>query len=180
MDEQKKSVSGVPVASPSPEDEREPRSTWAWIIATFFGAGYLRPGPGTWTSAITVLLWWAGARAVPAIEQWFVAALVGAIVVTIGIPACGVVERESGLRDPHFATIDEVAGQLFALIDVPLRWQYLLVSFILFRAFDILKPPPLSRIERLEGGAGIMLDDVAAGLYAVILLHVLIHFGVLR
>lgn len=160
--------------------EREPRTKWAWALATFFGAGFLRPGPGTWTSAITVLLWWAGARAVPQIEQWFVAATVVAFLVMIGIPACGVVERESGRRDPGFATIDEVAGQMCALIDVPLRWHYLLASFILFRAFDIVKPPPIRHVERLEGGAGIVLDDVVAGLFAVIVVHVLIHYGVLR
>lgn len=164
---------GQPVA-------RAERTRWAWTLATFFGAGYLRPGPGTWTSAITVLLWWAAARMVAPLEQWFVAALVGALVVVAGIPACGVVERESGKSDPAFATIDEVAGQMFALVNVPLRWQTLLASFILFRAYDILKPPPIRRIERLEGGAGIVLDDVAAGLYAVITIHVLMYFGVLR
>ncbi len=166
-----------PAAKPA---ESEERTRWAWLLATFFGAGYLKPGPGTWTSAITVLLWWAGARLAPPAEQWFVAALVGALAVIVGIPACGVVERESGRRDPGFATIDEVAGQMFALVNVPLRWQTLLASFILFRAYDILKPPPIRRIERLEGGAGIVLDDVAAGLYAVITIHVLIYFGVLR
>lgn len=75
--------------------------------------------------------------------------------------------------------IDEVAGQLITFVAVPLSWKSLLAGFILFRGFDILKPPPVRQLERLPGGAGIVLDDVAAGLYALALMHVLLHFGVL-
>ena len=75
-------------------------------------------------------------------------ALVGAILV-IGIPAASrVVARESEQEDPSFVVIDEVAGQLIALIGVPLRWQSVILGFILFRVFDIWKPPPLRRLER--------------------------------
>ena len=66
--------------------------------------------------------------------------------------------------------IDEVAGQMIPLIVAPLRWKYLLASLILFRCFDILKPPPLRALERLPDGVGIMLDDVGAGLYALLVL----------
>ena len=76
--------------------------------------------------------------------------------------------------------IDEVAGQLIALITLPLSWKSLLAGFILFRAFDIVKPPPLRHLERIPAGAGIMLDDVGAGLYALVVARLLIHLGWLR
>jgi phosphatidylglycerophosphatase A len=75
--------------------------------------------------------------------------------------------------------IDEVAGQLVTFIAVPLSWKSLLAGFILFRGFDILKPPPLRQLEQLPGGVGIVVDDVAAGLYALAIMHVLLHFGIL-
>jgi len=166
-------------AGPPEESDRPQRTTWAWLLATFFGAGFLRPGSGTWTSALTVLLWTLAAGRLPEDARWFAAAAAGALLMAIGIPAAGVVERESGKSDPGFVTIDEAAGQMFALIAVPLRWKYLLASFILFRAFDILKPFPVRRLERLHGGAGIVLDDVGAGLYALVLVQLLLYFHVL-
>jgi len=173
---------GAPGTEPAgtPEEfDRPQRSTWAWLLATFFGAGFLRPGSGTWTSALTVLLWTLAAGRLPEDARWFAAAAAGALLMAIGIPVAGVVERESGKSDPGFVTIDEAAGQMFALIAVPLRWKYLLASFILFRAFDILKPFPVRRLERLYGGAGIVLDDVGAGLYALVLVQLLVYFHVL-
>jgi phosphatidylglycerophosphatase A len=153
-----------------------PPSRFSWLIATFFGAGYLRPGPGTWAAAITVLAWWAAARGLR--PEWhLVAAIVSAAAVTLlGIPVSTVVARESGRKDPGFVVIDEVAGQMISLIGVPLDWKYLLAGFILFRSFDIVKPFPLRRLEALPGGTGIMMDDVGAGLYALVLLELWIHF----
>ena len=87
-----------------------------------------------------------------------------ALITLIGIPAATRVARASALKDPQFVVIDEVAGQLIALIGVPLSWKSLLAGFILFRAFDIIKPPPVRQLEALPEGAGIMLDDVAAGI----------------
>jgi phosphatidylglycerophosphatase A len=104
-----------------------------------------------------------------------------ALVVTlIGIPAATQVARGSGIKDPQFVVIDEVAGQLVALIAVPLTWKSFLAGFILFRAFDIVKPPPVRQLEVLPEGTGIVLDDVAAGLYALGCMHLLLHFNVLR
>jgi len=75
--------------------------------------------------------------------------------------------------------IDEVAGQLIAVIAVPLTWKSLLLGFILFRGYDILKPPPVRQLERLPQGTGIVLDDVGAGLYALAVMQVVLHFGLL-
>jgi phosphatidylglycerophosphatase A len=111
--------------------------------------------------------------------QWLVTTILVWMVMIIGIPASSIVEQESGRKDPGHIVIDEVAGQLIALIAVPLRWKYLVLSFILFRVFDIVKPPPVRRFEKFEGGAGIVLDDVGAGVYALVLLQLLIHFRIL-
>jgi phosphatidylglycerophosphatase A len=148
------------------------RTTWAWVIATFFGIGRLGPGPGTWASVATVLLWWIGVRAVPS-SRPLVAIAVAVVVTAIGIPASTRVERESGVHDPGFVVIDEVAGQMVPLVIAPLVWKYLLLSLILFRCFDILKPPPLRALERLPEGFGIMLDDIGAGIYALVVLAVI-------
>lgn len=98
----------------------------------------------------------------------------------IGIPAATRVSRGSRIKDPQFVVIDEVAGQMIALIAVPLAWKTFLAAFILFRAFDIVKPPPIRQLEALPEGTGIMLDDVAAGLFALVAMHLLLHFGVLK
>ena len=133
------------------------------------------PGPGTYASAITVLCWWAAGRYIA--PGWLIpVAIVASVAVTLaGIPPSTVVARESGREDPGFVVIDEVAGQMIALIGTPLTWKYLLASFILFRGFDIVKPFPLRRLESLPEGTGIMMDDVGAGLYAVFLLQLWLH-----
>jgi phosphatidylglycerophosphatase A len=157
------------------------RSTplWADLVATFFRMGYIRPGPGTWASAATVLLWIALCQILPFWMRTPVAIALAVVVILIGIPAATQVARGSGIKDPQFVVIDEVAGQLVALVAVPLAWKSFLVGFILFRTFDILKPPPVSQLEALPEGTGIVLDDVAAGLYALAVIHLFLHFGLL-
>jgi phosphatidylglycerophosphatase A len=154
-------------------------SLWARLVATFFGIGYLRPGPGTWASAATVLLWWILTRWLPLAWHPWTAALLAAIAVLIGIPAATRVARASHLKDPQFVVIDEVAGQLITLIAAPATWKTLLLGFILFRGFDIVKPPPVRQLERLPEGAGIVVDDVGAGLYGLAVMQLVLHFGLL-
>jgi phosphatidylglycerophosphatase A len=158
----------------------EPTPPWSRLVATFFGVGRLKPGPGTWGSAATVLLWAALAHTLAPSWRTSVAIALALLVTLIGIPAATQVARGSGTKDPQFVVIDEVAGQLVALIGVPLAWKSFLAGFILFRAFDIVKPPPVRQLEALPEGAGIVLDDVAAGLYALGCMHLLLHFGLLR
>jgi phosphatidylglycerophosphatase A len=166
----------ITYAGLSVETAAGPKSRFSWLVATFFGIGHLQPGSGTWAAAVTLLLWWAAARGLE--TTWFVAAgIVASLAITLlGIPVSTVVARESGRKDPGFVVIDEVAGQIIALIGIPLHWKYLLAGFILFRSFDIVKPFPLRRLERLPGGTGIMMDDVGAGLYALVLLQLWLHF----
>jgi len=152
---------------------------WAALVATFFGVGRLRPGPGTWSSALIVLLWWVLARSMA--PQWrpWAAVSLAALAVLAGIPAATRVARASGRKDPQFVVIDEVAGQLVTLIAAPITWHSLLLGFILFRAFDIFKPPPIRRLERLPEGVGIVVDDIGAGLYGLAVMQVILHFGLL-
>jgi len=152
---------------------------WATTIATFFGAGRLRPGPGSWGSAATILLWWLLVHLIPGQWQAWAAGALALVAILIGIPAATQVAHASRLKDPQFVVIDEVAGQLITLIAVPVTWKSLLLGFILFRGFDILKPPPARQLEHLPEGSGIVLDDVAAGLYALMVMQIALHFGFL-
>jgi phosphatidylglycerophosphatase A len=152
---------------------------WADLVATFFRIGHIRPGPGTWASGATALLWTALCQILRPGMRTPVAIGLAVAVILIGIPAATRVARGSGIKDPQSVVIDEVAGQLVALIAVPLAWKSFLAAFIFFRAFDILKPPPVRQLEALPEGAGIVLDDVAAGLYALVVIHLFLHFGLL-
>ncbi|HZP64580.1 MAG TPA: phosphatidylglycerophosphatase A [Terriglobales bacterium] len=152
---------------------------WATVIATFFGIGRLRPGPGTWGSLATALVWWALSRIIPPHMQLLACGVLALLVIVVGIPASTRVARAAGLEDPQFVVIDEVAGQLITLLAVPVSWKSLLLGFILFRGFDMTKPPPARQLEQLPGGLGIVMDDVAAGLYALLIMQVSLHFGFL-
>lgn len=149
------------------------------MLATFFGAGLMRPGPGTWGSLAAAAIWYFGLRAAHLTGGTALAVtLAGAGLVTlIGIPAATRVERESGRTDPGFVVIDEVAGQWLALAAAPLNWRYGIAGFVLFRLFDIAKPWPARQLENLPEGTGIMLDDLAAGAYALIILLLVQRWG---
>jgi phosphatidylglycerophosphatase A len=152
----------------------------ATLTATFLGIGHMRPGPGTWASAVTMLAWAAMAHFLPVSARVPTLIVLAVAVTLIGIPAATQVARASGIKDPGFVVIDEVAGQLISLIAVPLAWKTFFAGFILFRAFDILKPPPVRQLERLPEGTGIMLDDVMAGIYALLVVQLLLHWGLLK
>jgi phosphatidylglycerophosphatase A len=145
------------------------KTPWAWAIATFFGAGFGKPGPGTWGSVATVLLWAAFAWLVhpsPLALLCGLMLLIG-FALALGVPAATVVARESGRKDPQIVVIDEVAGQAIALLFMPANWRGALIALVLFRLFDITKPFPVRQLENLPEGWGIVFDDVAAGLYAL-------------
>ena len=145
------------------------KTLWAWTIATFFGCGLGRPGPGTYGSVAATLLWAAFilvAHPSPVILNYGL--LLGiAFTVVLGVPAATIVARESGRHDPGFVVVDEAAGQWIALLFCPADWRWGLLSLILFRLFDITKPFPVRKLEALPEGWGIVFDDVAAGLYAL-------------
>jgi phosphatidylglycerophosphatase A len=148
---------------------------WATLVAIFFGAGRLRPGPGTWGSLAAALLWWAIALRLPEPARLPVIVSLIILVTAVGIPAATLEARGCGKKDPSHVVIDEVAGQLVTFIACPIHWKPLLVGFILFRVFDILKPPPIRSLEKLPEGTGIVVDDLGAGVYGLIVLQLLLH-----
>jgi phosphatidylglycerophosphatase A len=166
-------------AAADPGAPHKAASLWATLVATFFGAGRLKPGPGTWASLATVIVWALASSRIPVANRAWATITAAAAVILIGIPAATRVARSSGLKDPQFVVIDEVAGQLVTLIAVPLAWKTFLAGLILFRVFDIWKPFPIRRLERLPDGTGIVVDDLGAGLYALAVMHLLLYFGLL-
>jgi len=138
-------------------------SRLALAFASAGYTGFFPFAPGTVGSAVGVVLWWGvrvgGAPVV--VELGVVAALL-----VVGAVAATAAEGALGTTDPGPVVIDEVMGMCVTLIAAPLTWPVALLGFLLFRAFDIVKPPPARQLERAHGGWGIMLDDLAAGLYA--------------
>ena len=126
-----------------------------------------------------MLVWAVISRQLPAGWVIPVNLALALLAIAVGIPAATRVARATGIKDPQFVVIDETAGQLITLIGAPLSWKSFLAGFILFRVFDIWKPPPVRQLEKLPEGTGIVVDDVAAGVYGWIVLRLLLHFGLL-
>lgn len=144
----------------------QPALPWfhpATLIATWFGSGLLSKAPGTWGSLAALPFGWGLAYFG---GPWFLAC--GTIVVfLVGLWASHVYAQALGQADPGSVVVDEVAGQWLALLPVALAPLYYPIAFIAFRFFDILKPWPVSWLDkRVKGAFGIMADDIMAGLYA--------------
>jgi len=121
--------------------------------------------PGTWASLAALPCGWL-IRAEFGISGLLA---VSAAAFILGWWASARVVKASGIGDPGFVVIDEIAAQLLILAAAPLDWRFYLAAFLLFRLFDIWKPFPVSWCDRnVKGGFGIMLDDVAAAIYALI------------
>ncbi|HET7114289.1 MAG TPA: phosphatidylglycerophosphatase A [Pyrinomonadaceae bacterium] len=137
----------------------------ALAIATF-GVGYLPLIPGTFGSLVGVAIFLL-------LRVWPVQVLFIAVIVVLGVWAASRTERLLGLKDPGKVVVDEVAGQMISLLPLSFLadgpwFVWVIVSFNLFRLFDIFKPYPAHRFEALPGGFGIMADDLVAGLYGAI------------
>jgi phosphatidylglycerophosphatase A len=131
------------------------------LVATVGGAGYARVAPGTVGSGVAVLLLWLVPFSRAGLVVFFAAVIVA------GTWAAQRAERILGVKDPGAIVIDEVAGMTLAVVTFPLTAPVLGVGFVLFRLFDITKPFPARASQRIAGGAGVMLDDLVAGLYAL-------------
>jgi phosphatidylglycerophosphatase A len=141
----------------------------ALCIATWFGSGYSPKGPGTAGSLAAILVLYV-ASLFYSFAPWH-AALLALLLFPLGVWASTVVSLHAGKEDPQIVVVDEVVGQWIALGAAPVfDWKWTLAAFVLFRIFDIVKPWPASRLERLPRGWGILMDDVAAGLYAALVL----------
>ena len=142
-------------------------------IATGFGSGLVPVAPGTAGSAVAVGLFWL--TTLPGIA--WLPALIFVIVVVAGFWSAGEAARRLGQDDPGAIVIDEFAGQFLALLALPHSWLVLGAGFLLFRLFDIVKPPPARQLEKLHGATGIMADDLVAGLYANLLLQLAVRLA---
>ena len=132
-----------------------------WL--TFFGAGLLRPAPGTWGSVVALAVWWWG------LSEWSVLnqGLVVVVYTLVSWRVCAKFLHRTGLHDEPQIVADEVAGLWLALLFVPVTWWAGLLAFALFRLFDIAKPSLIGWLDRnTKGGLGVMADDLAAGLAA--------------
>ncbi|NLZ18051.1 MAG: phosphatidylglycerophosphatase A [Desulfobulbaceae bacterium] len=140
------------------------------FIATGAGSGYLPKAPGTWASALTVLLWLLAANFISFGLTPYLCFV--ATICCLGVVSAGAAEKLVDRPDPGLVVIDEVAGQLIALSAAPAHPLAALAGFVLFRIFDIFKPFPIRWLDQhIHGGLGIMLDDILAGLYALFALQ---------
>ncbi len=146
--------------------------TLIMIIATGFYSGYLPKAPGTWGSLVGLALFFL----LHTLSLEVYLAVVTGIFI-IGTFAAGEAEKIMDRKDPGLFVIDEIVGMLITMIAIPATPLAMTLGFILFRIFDIWKPFPIRLIDqRLHGGLGIMLDDVVAGIYSLIILQLVIRF----
>ena len=147
--------------------ERGPAPKLALVWATFFGVGYVPLAPGTAGTAAAIPLWWALTYA----PGWLYVAATAAVALT-GIAAAERAGRYYGVADSGHIVIDEVAGYLVTMAFLPRTLFAALTGFVLFRILDVLKPWParfFDRAPRWKNGAGVVLDDLFAGLWALLL-----------
>ena len=142
-----------------------------YIIATAFGVGYVPLAPGTAGSILCLLI----------VYFWSPLPLFGYILLLLVLFFLGVysgsqLEKDLG-HDPSIVVIDEVVGMGIGLLLLPQNYIWFFIAFLLFRLFDISKPPPINLSQKLPGGWGIMMDDVIAGLYTLVLVQMIRYFA---
>ena len=146
--------------------------TLIMFIATGFYSGYLPKAPGTWGSLVGLLLFFLLHTLT---LQIYLAVVAGIFV--LGTFAAGEAEKIMDRKDPGLVVIDEIVGILITMIAIPATPLTMALGFILFRIFDIWKPFPIRLIDqRFHGGLGIMLDDIVAGIFSLVILQVLVRF----
>jgi len=164
------SSAGVP-ASP-------PRRFLILAVATGLGSGFSPVAPGTAGTALAVLLYlplglFCASRGM---AGWALYALVTLAVALVGTWAADRAEPIFGKKDAGQVVVDEIAGYLVTMFALPATWPWALAGFAAFRLFDIWKPWPIDHLQRLKGGLGVMIDDLLAGVYGCVLLHVIAYF----
>ncbi|MEW5900564.1 MAG: phosphatidylglycerophosphatase A [Acidobacteriota bacterium] len=141
------------------------------IIASFFGLGFFPVAPGTAASLAIVLLY----RYFLFRWDWPYLLVLFLGLLFLGFISSSAYARELGQSDPRRVVIDEASGQLLVIFLVSPSWLLVLLAFFLFRFFDIVKPFPIRRVEKLPAGWGIMADDLVAGLMAKAILHAYLY-----
>lgn len=142
------------------------------FLALGFGSGLSPKAPGTMgtLAAIPVVILVAMLG-----QPAFI--LLTLVACVLGVYICGYTAKAMGEHDHPAIVWDEIAGYMVAMILVPITWQWLLLAFVLFRFFDVLKPWPISWLDKhVSGGFGIMIDDILAGLASLAIIHILLQF----
>jgi phosphatidylglycerophosphatase A len=140
-----------------------------YTIATGFGLGYSPIAPGTAGSILALLVAYFLMQDNPV---YLIVATI--ICFGIGIVSATFVEKDRGIEDPSLVVVDEIVGMWISLLFIPIVWWMYLIAFLLFRLFDVVKPFPVDSAQKLSRGWGIMMDDVLAGVYALIVMHIII------
>lgn len=147
----------------------------AHFLALGAGSGLAPKMPGTFGTLAAVPLVWFLSVSIST-NLYILLAVIASVA---GIWICGKTADDMGVHDDSSIVWDEVAGMMITMIAAPISWQTMLVGFALFRFFDILKPWPISYLDRyVHGGFGIMADDILAGIAALASLHLLLYMGV--
>ncbi len=144
------------------------------LISTCLGIGYTPKGGGTIAAAVCCMAWyftWVSGN--EHFITWTLQLGVTVVLFILGVWSANKVEAEWG-EDSYRVVIDEVAGMCLTLCFVPVRWQYIAIGLLLFRFFDIAKPLGIRKMEQLSGGWGVMMDDMLAGVYANLLLQIVV------
>ena len=142
------------------------------FLALGFGAGLIKPAPGTWGTLVAVPLY-VGFMAINP-SQNFGLIILAVITFLVGIVLCGKTASDVGVHDHGAIVWDEIVGYFISLIALPPTTLNIVLAFILFRIFDIIKPWPIKIVDKkIHGGFGIMFDDVLAGIMACVILHLL-------
>jgi len=139
------------------------------LLGTFFGVGYFPLASGTVGSLAGLLVFWLLRNNIWAYG------LVTILITVLGFLVSGRCERIFGRHDPREVVIDEVSGMLIALLLFPFRLPLAILAFFIFRGLDAVKPPPADRLEKLSGSLGIMLDDIAVGVYTWIIFQLVLR-----
>lgn len=145
-------------------------------LSTFFGIGLVPFASGTVGSLVGIAIYYFGLRGVVGgrhPSNLLIYLLVLFVLLVTGAWIASAAEVVFGEKDSRYIIIDEVVGYLVAMFGLPPEPFYIILAFILFRAMDILKPPPISLLQDIKGGVGIMLDDVAAGAVTCGILHLI-------
>lgn len=138
-------------------------------IASCFKVGYLPLAPGTWGSIFAILLWWVFLKDL----STFIFCIIIVFLFFTGIVVSNTIINHNQDNDPSYVIIDELVGQWIALLIIPDGYYNILIIFVLFRFFDIIKPWPIRYFEQLPKGLGVMSDDVVAGLFTLILIQII-------
>jgi phosphatidylglycerophosphatase A len=149
-------------------------------LSSAFYIGFIPGAPGTYASLVTTLAFFAIFSVTHRIAP--MSHIISVCLISlIGVFVSGETSRNTGIEDPSFVVIDEVAGQLLTFLFLPVNAYNLFLGFAAFRIFDMWKPFPIRKLESLPGGVGIMADDLLAGVYGNLVLQLLnflwIRFG---